>query len=481
MKWIALQCLDEKNEFLVKHIPIFIPLKQFGKDPQNTFRKNNIREISLNVLRSNNIYPGFFKESFDDNRILFLLDGLDEVADEKIRREIIDWIQKQNILRSLLIVTSRFSGIHVAKGIVFNSSIEIYEIQNFSIEDTKTFLRNWYRNIEFAVDDQSDEATVLKRVDEKSADLIKAIETNKNLRLLAINPLLLTIIAIVHRTRAVLPKERHKLYEEAIKVMVELWHLSNKKLELKFSFENSIANISTLAFHLMKNNTREMAEIDILKLLPKNIERQPANVFLAEMLLKSGLLYVSEGKLGFLHLTFQEYLTARYFAQSDNQNDIIEYIEKDFWIETIRLFINVGNAATFFNQMFKLVKQGKYKNLNFLLELANEVTVEENKNKFVNYILNLLAPELIRFADTESDNQIVFEKYYPSMSVYLTYGDKTEHIFWRVLNESKNLYTKVIAIIVLLNSSDEIRRKTVTFRLRCTSFAHFQNRIRHCL
>ena len=82
-------------------------------------------------------------------------------------------------------------------------------------------------------------------------------QSYKGLRQLAVNPLLLTIIAIVHRSRAILPKERHKLYEEALKVMVELWNLANRKIQVSFSADNSIANLSTIAVYLMQKNQRE--------------------------------------------------------------------------------------------------------------------------------------------------------------------------------------------------------------------------------
>ena len=77
------------------------------------------------------------------------------------------------------------------------------------------------------------------------------------------NPLLLTIIAIVHRTRAVLPRERHKLYEECLKVMIELWNLANRKLDISFSFDNSMAHLSKIAILLMESERREMDKKEI--------------------------------------------------------------------------------------------------------------------------------------------------------------------------------------------------------------------------
>ena len=110
----------------------------------------------------------------------------------------------------------------------------------------------------------------------------------KNLRRLAVNPLLLTIIAIVHRTRAVLPKERHKLYEECLKVMIELWNVANRKIDVGFSVADSLDLLAEIAVFLMKENRRELEPAEMDTLLPPRIENQPREFFIKEMVLKAG-------------------------------------------------------------------------------------------------------------------------------------------------------------------------------------------------
>ncbi|UCH95515.1 MAG: NACHT domain-containing protein [Candidatus Aminicenantes bacterium] len=175
MKWIALQCLKPENkEFFSQFTPVFISLKYLGGDPDNTFRKKSIGNLIVDFFEKENISVDLFiGNQMKDNRLLFLLDGLDEIGDEKIRREVIDWIQKQYIYQNSLIVVMK--------------------------------------------DDRYE-----------------------NIRELAVNPLLLNIIAIVHRTRAILPRDRHKLYEECLKVMIELWNLANRKIDINFSLKKSL-------------------------------------------------------------------------------------------------------------------------------------------------------------------------------------------------------------------------------------------------
>ncbi len=50
--------------------------------------------------------------------------------------------------------------------------------------------------------------------------LTRGIETNDRIRSLAVNPLLLTVIAIVHWNRKRLPEQRVELYDECVDVLL---------------------------------------------------------------------------------------------------------------------------------------------------------------------------------------------------------------------------------------------------------------------
>jgi predicted NACHT family NTPase len=153
MKWIALQCLKkEERTFFSQFTPILISLKDLGIDPGNTYIQKNITSLTIYLLERENVsITAFFENQFNTGKLLFLFDGLDEIGDDIIRREVIHWLQNQYISTNSWIVTSRFSGLKQSKGLKFKSEIPMFEIQNFKMEDVDIFLRNWYRNIEIAV------------------------------------------------------------------------------------------------------------------------------------------------------------------------------------------------------------------------------------------------------------------------------------------------------------------------------------------
>jgi predicted NACHT family NTPase len=157
MKWIALQCTRSGKPIFPPFTPVFIPLKNLGQEPGKTFRSKNIKTLTIELLEKEALSPTFLEEQFEANQILFLLDGLDEVADEKVRGEVIQWIQNQNIRKNTMLVTSRFSGLHEAKGLKFHDALPVFSVQDFDIADIERFLENWYKNIEVAVMGKEDE------------------------------------------------------------------------------------------------------------------------------------------------------------------------------------------------------------------------------------------------------------------------------------------------------------------------------------
>jgi hypothetical protein len=178
--------------------------------------------------------------------------------------------------------------------------------------------------------------------------------------------------------------------------MIELWNLANRRIDISFSFENSMTYLSQIAVQLMSSYRREMDKTEIKTCLPSKIESHSSVFFLSEMVLKAGLLYESEGKYGFLHLTFQEYLTAYFFAKNKNQNDILRFHDKDYWNETFKLFVNIGKAEPFFDDIIDNLIDDRnfWKKIRFWEECLDEVVVEKSRKairlKFAKKVVDIL-------------------------------------------------------------------------------------------
>jgi energy-coupling factor transporter ATP-binding protein EcfA2 len=458
MKWIALQCASQKPPF-TNMVPVFIPLKDFGADPDNTFRKFNLLAYCTHMIHNQNLDADFFKGIFDNSQVIFLLDGLDEVAIEKTRRDVIAWIQDQHIRKNVLMVTSRFSGLQESRGLQFHSSIPSFAIQDFDIGDIEQFLENWYATIEIAVGGERSESDALDQAQKSAKDLIEVIKDKRyeSLKTLAVNPLLLTIIAIVHRTRAVLPKERFKLYDESIRVMIELWNVANRRLDISFSVENSMANLSRIAAHMMIHNCREVKKETINTLLPETIEGKSRADFLDTMVIQAGLLYYSEGQFGFLHLSFQEYLTAIFFAKSEAQNDILEYCSMAYWQETIKLLMNVGHVDMFFQEIdTHLITKDYWRHMKLWEDCLNEISVEETKIKNEKRLAATILKHLPEI-DKNEEMIVALSFYYPLFQYANDYIEKG----WQLFHHAKHPFVQSIGSSILFRCEKKIQDQLV--------------------
>ena len=92
------------------------------------------------------------------------------------------------------------------------------DIQPFDAADRAEFVRNWVALL-FRVPPQQAlaEGTGAKA---EFVALTGGIKANNRIRPLAVNPLLLTVIAIVHWNRKRLPEQRVDLYDECIDVLL---------------------------------------------------------------------------------------------------------------------------------------------------------------------------------------------------------------------------------------------------------------------
>ncbi len=454
-KWIALQCLKpgnpETEAIFHGFTPFFISLKDFARNPD--WLKGDLEDVVCANISGLNLEASFFKERFERNEAIFLLDGLDEVADEDFRRDVIAWIEKQSIRRNKLLVSSRFSGLNPQKGLLFNADFRAFIIADLDEADIEQFVHKWYEAIETVMENTDENRKEAKR---QADELIKVIKSEgyEPLRRIAVNPLLLTIVAIVHRNRAKLPKERHKLYEECLNVMIELWHVSNKRLKVFFPAEVCKNNLSKLANHAMMHNKREVTRQEITQLLPAEIEGKPLDFFLTEMVLKAGLLYESEGKYGFLHLTFQEYLAAWHYARSSQPLDILQYRDLDYWQETIKLFVNLGNARQFFEAIIAGLDKDYWKNMSLWDaclkdEMIDEGVQEEIEKQFAAKVCEILLE--IPFEEREESKII---QLYPHYALY-KHADYFEKQGWQLFREAKHPFVKTVGASILKNSSKE--------------------------
>lgn len=154
-----------------------------------------------------------------------LLDGVDEVADFGLRQRVAR-VVGHFVLRyrdNRYVVTSRIAGYtgaaRLGEGFITTT------VRDFSNADVERFVTHWNRAVEVALLGK-DSPTAFQAAQRSTDALLNALRASQRVRELAINPLLLTVIALVQRYRAQLPDRRTELYEEAIEVLLSAWDVA---------------------------------------------------------------------------------------------------------------------------------------------------------------------------------------------------------------------------------------------------------------
>lgn len=352
------------------YLPIFVRLANYAEK----LKLNSSLALETFLLDYiNSYYPGekgqpeFLRLALDKGACLILLDGLDEVGDigdtlmhgNTLRSETIKQVQRFVSRRcnekctNRIIVTSRLEG-YTAGDLMDFREMEISRLR--VPDEVEAFLLRWYTAWLQEADSRLDYEAAQKRAQRDYVNGIMAsINQSESVRRLAMNPLLLTILAIIYETGKKLPNRRVELYETVAKTMIENWrqsqtdHVSN--IHEMMSAAEVYFTLASLAYWLhenisggtMSNGEWQEKIHDLLKEAGHEEAelKQLVEHFMRHAKQETGLLTEkSPGQIGFFHLTLEEYMAAVEIARQDTDTRL-KMIEKHWqepqWREVILL------------------------------------------------------------------------------------------------------------------------------------------------
>ncbi|NES00110.1 MAG: signal transduction protein [Symploca sp. SIO1B1] len=301
---------------------------------------------------------GFFEHWLKEGKALILLDGLDEVANPAKREEIVDKIRcfLGQFQQNRAIITSRPAGYR--RDFFHTTEFPHYWLQKFDEERIQLFIEQWYNS---------------RIRDPKEAQRFKdslrdVLEEQQRIQLLAQNPLLLTIIALIHRYEAYLPRKRYKLYDRAVKTLLTNWEKRkdvDEHWQLEYLTRDDLERLmQRLAYWIHCQGDTGDKEggtlIDRDKLISKlgkfiakqkQLElyqaKEEAKRFVQLVQNRAGLLNEQgQDYYAFVHKTFQEYLAAEeiiYLQENNNFKKVLkhiqQYLHNPHWREVLLLLI----------------------------------------------------------------------------------------------------------------------------------------------
>ncbi|MFG6094390.1 NACHT domain-containing protein [Leptothoe sp. ISB3NOV94-8A] len=335
LKHLAIQCFTDS--FHSEYVPVFVSLKEFAEAPNQPELLSYLNELLLDyglasVPKSKtDSDETFIEQLLRQDKVLILLDGLDEVKKVDSVR-VIQQIQSltNRFDRNRFVITCRIA----AQEFTFEHFTEV-EIADFDDEQIANFVNKWF----YAKDDEV-----------KAESFIQNLKTNKRIEELASSPLLLTMLCIVFEDAGSFPSNQAELYKEGLNVLLKKWDMKRnierdpiyqglhtgleKELLSKIAYQNFTDD---QLFFLEQEITEQIAAFlaDTLD-APKYLDG--ANVLNAIEFQQGILVERAANAYSFSHLTLQEYLAAQYISSQWLIDELVcEHLTDKRWREVFLL------------------------------------------------------------------------------------------------------------------------------------------------
>ena len=373
-------------------VPVSIELYLLAESrrhhPDETFLFSVIEVL---VRRDGNeVDSRMFERLLQEQSMLLLFDGLDEIATLAERKAIVAEVEAfaRHFPGNHILVTSRPRGYELTP---FSHEVFLHaEVQAFDDEQIQQFLERWHTHVLHLAS--------LPYFDQHEGEsLSRTLKENIRLHKLAQNPLLLTVITALHHYER-LPDRRVFVYDRYAEILLETWAKlqGTRKLwqGMRMGKEDQYACVAHLGFILHQHSrgqedTQDVAHDVPVSLMLKEIERfldqqdvlldkaerhEEARLFLELMQREAGLIVVcgtdehGHPLYRFVHRTFQEYFAAvsiyQQYLQAEDpaivSNFLKEHLHDPYWHEVIVLLLG------------KLLRKPATNQLNRILQATNK-------------------------------------------------------------------------------------------------------------
>lgn len=351
LKHMALTLAGPSRQRKNLGVPNRLPILLFLRDHADAILENpsiRLSELIQEQFKSRQapLPPsGWLERQLEIGNCLIMLDGLDEVKEQK-RPQVVAWVEKSMVAyaKNRFVLTSRPHGYKNNR----LSHVTILQVRPFNSQQVEQFVNNWYLAIE-VMSSQRNDPGVQEDARRGAADLIGRIRSTEKLADLSVNPLLLTMIATVHRYRSSLPGRRVELYAEIFEVFLGKRQQA-RGMQLDLTPAQKIRVLRQLAYNMMEKEIRVIDQETALQVIAAPLSAVSpgtgGETFLEDVENSSGLLVEYEsGQYSFSHLTFQEYAASVHIIDAKLESDLLKKVSKSWWNETTRLYCAQADAS----------------------------------------------------------------------------------------------------------------------------------------
>jgi formylglycine-generating enzyme required for sulfatase activity len=331
LKYLVLKLAsgDSEDLGLGERLPVLIPLSAYA----NVLAKRDVRLDDFvaryfHDLGADLPIEAMLEEALKEGGALVLLDGLDEVKEEGLRRTVVertvDFYAFHRRAGNRFVLTSRLVGYREVRPTA--AGLAECTLTDFSDEEIEEFVDKWTVALEKAARGKTPVAAL--EAEREQRELLQAVNRNPGVRRLAANPLLLTILALMKRQGMTLPDRRVELYDQYVRTLLSSWNRARglgRPPARDLDVVETVRILAPLALWmhevdpgvgLVKQGDLKRKLVQIYQERGEKNPEQATRQFLDDVREHAGLLLErGAGRYGFIHLTFEEYLAAMGIAR----------------------------------------------------------------------------------------------------------------------------------------------------------------------
>jgi hypothetical protein len=368
-----------------KLFPLFIRCRELGGNVTSSitdiiYNIPNRAEISDNI----NEFKSIVSTEMQQGKVILLIDGLDEISDERNRVTFVN--QLRTFIATYpnvhIVITSREAGFRAVGG-KLESYCKNFKLSSLNRKEIKLLSEKWH----VAIIDNTEKTKT------DALNLAEIIINDNRILSLAENPLLLTTLLFVKRWAGYLPTKKSVLYEEMIKLLMVTWNVEGHE---QLDIEEAEPQLAFVAYWMTSNGQQTITLQQLKSCLLDSRNHMPeilgytkvsVSDFIKRVESRSSLLIMSghekleAGEIvpiyEFLHLSFQEYLTAKAVVESYLPSElalrglidiITPYIEEETWKE---VFPIIG----------VLLKRDSKELIEFLLQIPEPNNIKKSRRR----------------------------------------------------------------------------------------------------
>ncbi|HEY9876826.1 MAG TPA: NACHT domain-containing protein [Leptolyngbyaceae cyanobacterium] len=306
--------------------------------------------------------------------LLVLMDGLDEVPTNELRRKVQDQLREManQYVNNRWILTCRTQIIASIP-----DGFASVEVADFSLEQVQQFVQNWFQ--------ASGHSSVEAR--QQWERFGNAISCNLALKELTVTPVLLSLMCLVFHDEGEIPSQMADLYERGIRLLLEKWN-DTKSIEgweiggetyRQLSIERKKALLIEIAGRKFENPEnfvlfqQEEIAAQIAKFICLHTIEEGAAALKAMEAQHGLLIERADGLWSFSHLTFQEHFTVQWLTQL-SPAQLAGKLANSQWQEVVRQLMYTQQPA---DRLMRLIKRS----------IDQSISSEPTLNEFLTWVL----------------------------------------------------------------------------------------------